>query len=179
MKKLFFIIAAALLVTGCGSKELSKDEAIKLLRKERGYPHVFDHDIFCGDSHHARNVIDKGLEAKGLVIVHRTAKLRDIGKKPIIDFTEKAKPYLLATPVEDQEYKIQKVKVADEDILEVKSIVSNAENKTAVVVYTTKFNNLTPFSVLLPITSKPEIEHTATFILSDHDGWILQKRQGR
>lgn len=176
MKALFLIAIAAVFMTGCGSKELSKDEALTLLKRERGYPRVYDHTVYCGDPQQARDVLDKGLETNGLVIVHRTAKLKDMGKKPIIEFTQKAKPFLLPTPEEDRKYKRQLVKIADEDILEIKSIVSNPADKTAVVEYTTSYKNLTPFAVLVKNSSKPAISHTATFVLSDEDGWILQKR---
>lgn len=179
MKKLSFVLVlGALIVASCGPKKLSKEEASSLIRNERGYPKLVDFDVFCGDPQQAWDVIDKGLEEKGFVIVHRTAKLKDIGKKPIIDFTGKATRYLLPTTKEDKEAMIQKVKIADEYLAEIISIVSDKDGKIAVVEFTTTFENITPFSGLSKIDfKKPKKKHKATFVLSDDNSWILQQNQ--
>ncbi|TRW21948.1 hypothetical protein FMM05_19355 [Flavobacterium zepuense] len=179
MKSLsFFLLLAGILLTGCGSKELSKDEAIQLLKKEKGYPRAIDRSIFCRDQGHAKMVFAAGLEKSGMVTINEGLSLRDvIAKEPIIKFTDKAKPYLLPTTEEDSKDKIQRVKLAEEEIVEVTSIISDKDSKTVTVNYTTHYSNLTPFAVLattkLDVTTK---ENTATFALSDENGWILQKR---
>jgi hypothetical protein len=176
MRNLSVILIAGLLLSGCGSKELTRDEALQIIKKERNYPHVLDYDIFCSDPSHAKKVLDKGLEAAGMVIVHRTLKFKDVGVKPIIEFTDKAKPYLLTTSKEDQSAKIQKVKIADEDISEVTAIVPDKSNNTAVVEYTIIYKNITPFSVLMKKDLKQPDKQTAYFALSDK-GWIIPKRR--
>lgn len=176
MKTLSYLIAVvALLVVGCGEKKLTKDEAAALISWKYGYPHVYDYDIFCGDPQHARNVLDKGLEDKGLVIVHRTLKFSQMGKMPIIEFTTKAQPYLLPTSAEDKVHHVQKVKIGEESLLEITSITTDQESKTATVIYKTQFSKLTPFAVLIPRGVDTPWERTATFLLSDGDGWVLQK----
>jgi len=176
MKKLSYLIAGlALMLVGCGEKKLTKDEAAALISKQYGYPHVYDYDIFCGDPQHAKNVLEKGLEDKGLVIVHRTLKFGEMATKPIIEFTAKAQPYLLPTPAEDKRHNVQKVKIGEESLLEITSITTDQGSKTATVAYKTKFSKLTPFAVLIPRGVDNPWEYTATLILTDSDGWQVEK----
>lgn len=116
-------------------------------------------------------MLDAGLENEGLVTINQTQKIVDIGK-PLIEFTDKAEPYLLPTAEEDQSIDIQKVKIADEELSEVTDIKYDSEGKSAVVEYTTAFKDITPFGVLVRTDlSKPTV-HSAHFSLYD-DGWKL------
>ncbi|TRW21496.1 hypothetical protein FMM05_20310 [Flavobacterium zepuense] len=87
MKTLSFILLfATILLTGCDSKELSKDEALQLLKKELGYPRTVDRSIFCRDQGHARKVFAAGLEKSGMVTINENLTVRDvIAKKPIMN----------------------------------------------------------------------------------------------
>jgi hypothetical protein len=60
--------------------------------------------------------------------------LGDIGS-PLIDFTDKAKAYLLPTPQDDKASKIQKVKLADEELVEVTGIKTGQSGKDATVCH--------------------------------------------
>jgi len=92
MKKLPMLLwTAGLLLTGCTSKELSREEAFRLLQQGKQFPRIIAYDIYRSDPQYARAVLDAGLEIEGLVTVQRTQKLADIGK-PLIEFTAKAKP---------------------------------------------------------------------------------------
>ncbi len=151
MKKSTIILSIFfLLIVGCTSnKELSREEAFQLLQQSKQYPQLIDYDIYCGDPQQAKKVVDAGLESSGLLTVQRTQKLGDAGS-PLIHFTDKAQAYLLPTPESDKSSNIQKVKLADEELVEVTGIKTGQSGKDAVVEYTTTYKNLTPFSVLIP-----------------------------
>jgi hypothetical protein len=175
MKKLLFtLILAGVTLSGCNhAPKLSKDEALQIINKELNYPRMIDYEIFCSDPAHAKNLLDAGLEADGLVTVQKTQKLKDIGR-PLIQFTVKAEPFLLPTPEKDKALDIQKVKVADEDLNDI-NISQDNENKDIVwVEYTAVYKNITPFSVLMKRNLNEQVSHKVQFSLTD-SGWILQK----
>lgn len=161
----------AIVIGGCKSKELIREEALRLIQEAKQYPQVIGYDLYCGDPHHAKQVLDAGLESAGLLTVQRTQKLGEIGS-PLIHFTDKAQSYLLPTPESDKSSNIQKVKLADEELGEVTGIKTGQSEKAAVVEYTTAYKNLTPFSVLVPTNFKKNATRTASFSLYD-DGWRL------
>ena len=175
MKKLTFLLPIFyLILAGCNSKkELTREEAFRLIQQSKRYPNAIDYDLYCGDPKYAKKVIDAGLETQGFVTVQRTQKLNEVGS-PLIHFTDKAKPYLLPTPPSDQSSNIQKVKLADEELLEVTGIQTETSGKEVVVEYTTAYKNLTPFSVLAATNFNQRPTHKANFTLYD-DGWKLEK----
>jgi hypothetical protein len=175
MKKLAILLTITyLMVAGCSSKnELTREEAFRLIQQDKNYPKAIDYDLYCGDPKYARKAIDAGLDTQGLVTVQRTQKLGEVGN-PLIHFTDKAKPYLLPTPSNDQSSNIQKVKVAEEDLVEVTGINTGTSGKDAVVEYTTAYRDLTPFSVLMATNFKQQATRKANFALYD-DGWKLEK----
>lgn len=175
MKKLIFtLIFAGVILSGCNhAPKLSNDEALQIINKELNYPKIVDFDIYCSDPAFAKKLLDAGMETEGMITVQKTQKLKDIGT-PLIQFTDKAKPYLLPTPQNDKENDIQKVKIADEEVSDI-SITKDGENKNAVwVEYTSVCKNITPFSVLMKRNLNEQVRHKVQFSLTD-DGWILQK----
>lgn len=174
MKKLLFILlSAGSILSGCGTKELKKEEALQIINKELNYPHVIDYDIFCSDPKHAKSLLDAGLETNGMVTVQKTQKFKDVGK-PLVQFTEKAKPYFLPTPDKNKSLDVQRVKIADEEVIDI-SLTQDGENKNTVwVEYTSVYKNITPFSVLMKRNLNEAIRHKVKFSLSAN-GWILQK----
>lgn len=175
MKKFIIILLPiAFLISSCAEKnELNREEALRLIKQDKQYPTVIDYDIFCSDPEFAKRVLDAGLETQGLVTVQRTQKLADAGK-PIIQFSDKAEPYLLPTSEKDKSIDIQKVKLAEEELKEVTGIKMTDDGKSAVAKYTTSYKNITPFSSLVNTDFKEKDTHTATFALYD-DGWRLEK----
>lgn len=174
MKKLTIIFLIASLIGGCNSKkELSKEEASKIIKQENKYPRVIDYEIYCSDPVYAKKVIDAGLEQQGLVTVQRNQQLKDVGK-PLIEFTDKAKPFLIPTSEEDKKTDIQKVKIADEELVDVTNIQTIEDGKKAVAEYTTAYKNISGFSALTKINNK-SATHKAYFILFD-GGWKLEKK---
>ena len=175
MKKLFFILLlVGTTFSGCfHTPKLNNDEALQIINKELNYPRVIDYDVFCSDPEHAKKMLDAGLETEGLITVPKTQKLKDIGN-PLIQFTDKAKPFLLPTPDEDTALEIQKVKIADEDVTDL-SVSTDSENKNIVwVEYTLVHKNITPFSVLMKRNLNEQVRRKVQFSLTDN-GWILQK----
>lgn len=177
MKKLaIFLSTTCLLFSACESKkELSRDEALKQIKEQKNYPKVIDYDVYCSDPQFGRKALDEGLESAGLVTVLRTQKLGDL-KQPLITFTPKAESYLLPTAEKDKAIDVQKVKLADEELVEVTNIKTNGSGNKAVVDYTTMFKNVTPFVSLTNVDDfKKTKTNKAYFALGD-EGWKLEKK---
>lgn len=175
MKNLLFtLLLAGVILSGCNhAPKLTKDEALKIIKKELNYPKVVDFDIYCSDPAFAKKLLDAGLETNGLVTIQKTQKLMDAGS-PLILFTDKAQSYLLPTPEKDKALDIQKVKIADEKINDIQ-INTDPENKNMVwVEYSTVYKNVTPFSVLLKKDLNVPIPHKVQFSRTEQ-GWILRK----
>ena len=175
MKTIVILCATILLMAGCGQPKLDKATALDLLKTENGYPRIVDYDIYCADPAHARRVLDAGLEEKGLLTVQRTQKLGDVGQ-PLIHFTEAAKPYFLPTPEEDQKHEVQKVKLAEEVLVDINAISNASDGKTATVEYSTQYTNLTPFNVLRS-APKDKKTYTVRFSLTDDGHWRIERRR--
>lgn len=173
MKNLLVFCIISLVFTGCGSKELSQEEAFRTLKKEMNFPKVYDYEIYCSDPQHASRAIEAGLESNGFVTIKSSQKLKDSGST-LITFTDKAKSFLLPTPEEDKAIDVQKVKVADENLIEVTGIKSGDDGKSAVVEYMKGYTNITPFATLVHKDLKKPTKHTAYFSLYD-DRWRLDK----
>ncbi len=175
MKTLTVVLLSAFLIAGCTSKdELSREKAFSLIKEAMKYPRVIDYDIYSADPEFAKMAIDKGLEKEGLVSVQRTQKLGDVGK-PLVEFTSKVQPYLLPTPEKEKAIHVQKVKLADEDLVEVTDIKTMEDGKQAVAEYTTAYKNVSSFSALTDINFNKTATHQANFTLYD-DGWRLEKK---
>ncbi len=175
MKILISMVLACLLITGCSKNELDREKAMAILQ-DGHYPQVIDYNIFCNDPEYGSRAIDAGLEDAELVTVKRKVKLIDFGKEPIISFTEKARPYLLKTSAEDRKSWVQKVKLADEELVEVTGILLDASGKTATIEYTTSFKNVTPFAKLDKGDYTKIATHQATFAKYD-DGWRWERKK--
>jgi hypothetical protein len=175
MKILTIVLLATFLITGCTSKkELSREEAARLIKEGMKYPRVIDYDAYSSDPEFAKMAIDKGLEKEGLVTVQRTQTMGDVGK-PLVEFTSKAQPHLLPTPEKDKAIHVQKVKLADEDFVEVTGITTTEDGKQAVAEYTTAYKNVSGFAPLTDIDFNKTNTRKASFTLYD-DGWKLEKK---
>ncbi|SRR6266498_2151872 len=170
LNKLLLILCGSFI--GCSSKNLSKEEAANQIKKE--YPRVVDMYIYMGDPEEAKRLHDAGLETDGYIIIKKTKTLSD--SLGWINFTEKAKPYLLETDVKDKEDLTQKVKAATEEFTEVTNIDQDDENKTNEVTFQTKITEITPFGKLIKLKENEVKTRNANF-MKDSEGWHLQKRQ--
>ncbi|HEY9045281.1 MAG TPA: hypothetical protein VIN08_05270 [Ohtaekwangia sp.] len=175
MKKYIYTICIlAILAMGCSSKKLDPSEVKSLLLQAKAYPTVVELRVFCNDTETAKLVHQKGLIEQGLLTAQLAHTQQDVGK-PLIYFTSKADPYLIKTSDTLKSIDVQKVKVAVEDFLEVTDIQYTPGNTRALVTYTTRMTNMTPFAAIL---DKP-IENTSTrqtsFTLTAH-GWEWDKK---
>ncbi|MGX5690274.1 hypothetical protein [Arcticibacter tournemirensis] len=173
MKKIVSLLALAFLFVACGSNDLDKETALKILKEQGNNSKVIDFEIYTADPVQVRKVLDAKLEEEGLVKVQRTQKLADLGK-PLISFTEKAKPYLLPVSEEDKKSKVQRVKVAEAVVANIVDVQSLEGEKRAVVKYETSFQKITPFARLYDQSFAVPDTGTANFTLYD-DGWKLEK----
>ncbi|MBC8053817.1 MAG: hypothetical protein H7Y13_12200 [Sphingobacteriaceae bacterium] len=177
MKNTLNLLIALLLFASCSSNDLDRETALKLIKEEKLYPKVIDQEIYTGDPVHARKVLETGLEKSGYVTVQRTRKIMEIGK-PIISFTDKAKPYLLPQTQEDIESGVWRVKIADEVLEEVTGIQLLEGGKNAVVEYKTAYKNITPFSKLARFSLADNNIQKTHFSLYE-DGWRMENKSVR
>ncbi|MFB5946395.1 hypothetical protein [Albibacterium profundi] len=168
MKVVFTLCLLSLFFVSCDSSEkLSKETAMTLLQEQDSYPKPLIEDIYIGDPEDAKRLLDLDLEEEGLVSIQTSQKLSEVGG-PLITFTEKAQPYLVES--EGNDPKIQQVKIADEEIVEIVNIQTADDGKSAIVEYRTSFENETPFAGLTRVDLEEENVRTANFVLSD-EGW--------
>ena len=171
MKNTLNLLIALLLFGSCSSNDLDREKAFKLLQEEKTYPKVIDEEIYTGDPTHAKKVLDAGLEESGFVTIQRTRKIMDIGK-PIISFTDKAKPYVLPQTSEDKKSAVWRVKIADEVLEEITGVQMLEGGKKATVEYRTAYKNITPFSKLIKYSLIEKNSQKARFSFYD-DGWRI------
>lgn len=164
----FIFLALPFLLLACGPKELTREEATKLLSKQ--YPSSFNFKIPIDDRDFLNRVTSSNLEEEGwLTIVNQSL----LTTRQVIRFTEKSKPYLLAMSREDMEKHMRPVKLADTEFIEVTGIHLEDNGNSAEVEFITKCINETPFIQLFPEMPKNRNEN-ARFKLYD-DGWRVEK----
>lgn len=163
------LIAVSLIVLGCNKKNFDEKTAIDLIIKKYQYPKDITYDVFCGDPDHARKILEAGLEKKGLVKVDLQRKIMD-SDKSFIHFTKSAQPYLMQTSEEDKKYKIQKIKIAEENFDGITNILGTSSDKVIIVEYKVT-RKLNAFAPLWPDLQNKKLSK-AYFVLSDK-GWEL------
>jgi len=92
--------------------------------------------------------------------------------EPLIYFTSKAEPYLLPTSLNDKELEVQKVKLAEEDLVEVTNITTEKDGQSAVVEYRTAYKNVNPFAALHKTNFQNPITRKAHFT-KQKDEWQI------
>ncbi len=171
MKNICLLGAAVFFLSSCTQLKLDKDQAAAVIRTAREYPKALEHDVNMTDPASARKLLNAGLEEEGLVTIDKTQKIIDIGK-PIVHFTEKAKPYLIR--IDPKYNNVEVVKVADVDVGEITGIKVLEDKKSATVEYTLIYKNITPFSSLLEQDlSKPQTKRVSLSLFDS--GWKLDK----
>lgn len=174
MKAKILILLICIGLGACSKEELTKDEALTLLVQEKGFPRTIDFEIFTADPAHAKKLLDANLESDGYVMVQRAQKLGEVGN-PLVNFTEKARPFLLPVSDEESKVSVQKVKIADENVVEINSITEDRDAGTVEVSYTTNYTNTTPFAVLVKNTDKPK--NLLARFKNDGEKWILVRNK--
>ncbi|WP_348823358.1 hypothetical protein [Flavobacterium aestuarii] len=173
MKKLLCILAVSIMITGCHTRTLDEESATALILEKNHYPKIVDHDIFCNDPVHAYTIFKSGLIKQGFVKVLQSKKFGDT--IPFVSFTAAAKPYLLPTPPEDKIYKIQRVKIADEEFGAIAAIRIMSSGTKAIVTYST-IRRKNVFAKAVKNGVKDTLKHEIYFIQTD-DGWRIMDKK--
>lgn len=170
---LYVLVCCAVFMV-CGPKELTREEAARLIIDHAGYPKPLEYKFQTIDPVTARLALHSNLEEEGYIQVIQVQELKDVGK-PLIVLTEKAGSYLLATTKEEAALDVVAVKLADEYFIEVTGIKLSGDGRTAHVEYKTTITNLTPFTKLLPRKLEARtMLNQVSFALFD-DGWRISK----
>lgn len=162
----FFMLGISL--TACS--DFDEGDVETALTNANVYPLTLEHRIFCNSDNDVRKVIEANLVEGGWITAQLKHTPEDIGK-PLIYFTAKAEPFLLPTNDTLKSFDIQRVKVAEEIFLRVRSIEINASGNKAVVDYFTEFVKPTPFIVLYKQNIKGE-QRRRTFFTRTNDTWV-------
>jgi len=162
------------LLAGCSHKELSREDAFTIIKREMSYPKEMEFKIYAGDPEEAAKLKNSFLEKDGFIEILSSKTLSD--PRPWISFTGKSAPYLLPTPEKDIKYAIQRVKTAEENIDKVTGIQMQKEDKEAIVEYSTVLTHITPFGEWLKFDTIKSPKHNVLFSLYD-DGWRMEKPQ--
>lgn len=169
----YCLLLSVLFLTGCVGGFDARD-AEKILTDAKVYPQAVEFRMFCNSDEHVQLAIDKGLVNDTLVTVQHRHTLQDMGK-PLIYFTAKAAPYLIATDDTLRSIDVQRVRMAEEKFGHVRKIEINPKGDKAVVDYTVLMINPTPFIVLYD--QKVEGEHNRrTFFTMKHQIWTWDGR---
>lgn len=153
----------------CGEKGLSNDDVKTAFEKDKVYPRVAQAQIFVNEEKTASLIRDTDLEEQGYVTVKLSHSLEDIGQ-PLVLFTEKSRPFLIAKPDSLESIEKQPVKVADEKFLEVKQIAYSEDGKKAVVDYSVTIDNQSPFIILLA-SPMQATEFRRTNFIKEGEDW--------
>lgn len=173
-KQTFTLYILSFIVISCGSGKLEESQVKQLLEQAKAYPLVVEHRLFCNDTETAKRVHTKGLAELGLVTANLTHTLADIGK-PLISFTEKAKPYLLTTSDTLRSIDVQKVKIGEEQFHGVVRIQYTSSGDRALVTYTITVEQVTPFAVMLEKPIEGEQVRETSFTRTER-GWEWDKK---
>jgi hypothetical protein len=168
------VLGGLIFLSSCSSHELSRQKAFELIKQAHHYPVVWDFEVFTADPDQAVKLLAAGLETNGYIVVKHTQRMMDEGK-PIVTLTDKSTEFLLPAEATDKDYKIQRVRVGELDMVEVTGVKMLGKGKKAVAEYTTQFRKLTPFAVLRGLTPDKVNTEKAYFSLYD-DGWHVEKK---
>lgn len=173
MKHTLILAMAAILLSACGEKKLTAEQAEVLLKKNLGYPKPYTFKVNRIDPVSVQRLADAGLETEGVVTLNKNPATADIGK-PKVFFTEKAKPFLTGPTAGETADESENVKVADVNITEITGIATSSDGKTATVEYLVGYTNISPFKALIKRSLTEPEKNRAYFRLFD-DGWRVDK----
>jgi hypothetical protein len=160
MKKQFIFLLSIVFLLGCDSNSLSKEDALKLLSQQENYPKLIDYEIYLADPVDAQKLIEAGLDKDGYVTIDKSQNILELGN-PLISFTEKARPFLIEQNENDLKQKVQRVKIAEEVINEIKQIEKVNDDKSYKIRFEIQKKYKSPFHKILPIKNEIIIKETS------------------
>lgn len=168
---LFLSLFWVLCLFGCGSNELDKDTASKVIIAKENLPKIYDYEVYYQDMTDAKRLLDAGLDRDGLVRIMKTQSTSQLGMD-WITFTGAAKPYLLNQSDKEKASAVQRVKVADLDLGGITGIVMAKDGKAAMVTYNLIYKNISPFAKLINHKwDKPEAHKV--YLVRYNTGWKI------
>ena len=168
------VLAISMLMAACNGEKLSSAQALDIVRSQTGYPKTFDHTIHTLSSESVNQLQNAGLDSKGYVTIIRETGAT-IGK-PLVLFTDKSKPMLIETSMDDKNEGVQRVKVADTDLDKISSLKQSEDGKHARVEYTLIHKNVTPFSALVNRDFTKQ-DTRVIYLVKNGDKWETDKNQ--
>lgn len=169
MKKITFccLLLCCLIFSGCN--DLSDSAVEKILTEKKVYPKDVEIVLFRNTEADVKRLVETGLEKEGLVTTQAKHTVDDVGK-PLINFTDKATPYLIPTSDTLKSFDEQRIRVGVEHLLRVVKIEMNPAENKALVDYITVVKDQTPFAVLYPGDLSVEHKRRTSFSQTDK-GW--------
>jgi hypothetical protein len=150
MRNLSLLFASCLLLCACGpaGHDLSKSEALALLKENKVVPAYYFTDISTADESVARKPQMDTLEAAGLVSVNRHPTLNDIGK-PLVFLTAAGRKDSVSSPASAEKTE-RRLRVADMRIKEVSDLKKSVEgnNEFIDVTFVVEYTNISLFHIL-------------------------------
>lgn len=114
----------------------------------------------------ARKAEAAGLVSEGYLTSSASHSGRDVGA-PLIEFTAKAKPFLLETSDTLKSMDIQRVRIAEEVVDDIEQVQYTSDGNTARVVFTTVLENATPFAAMFNRAAGSVVTRETTFVKSN------------
>lgn len=164
--------AVLLLVVGLAAcSGLSNGDVETILAESNVYPLTVQLRVYCNDQETARKAVETNLVRDGFVTAQIQRSSGNLGE-PLVQFTERAKPYLLVTNDTLRSIDVQLVKIADEVFGHVKQVEVSPSGQKAVVDYTVQTINRSPFAALYTQSLEGEQKRRTFFTKSaDNDTW--------
>lgn len=162
-RSLLFLLT--LFLTACGTRELTREEATRLIVEHGQFPRLIQWPVYTGD-------FQTALRFKGTRLVREGFVKLQNGKRFIV-FQKSAEPYLLPVTEEDAKHAVQPVKLADKEFVAITGIQMSDDGMHARVRYTTHLANLSPFVEMAP-KMQVDDEYTLNFEWYD-TGWVIER----
>lgn len=182
---LYSLTFVALLLQGCNdSKRFDRDRAMEILQKENRLTDTISENLPLDNKFRAISFHKLGFDTKGYCILDTKAS------KNNINFTAKAKPYLMGKAFSKKEsvgiwgntksYNYQKISIITIEVTEATGLRMSPTNDKAIVKVRLRIKELSPFAPHYPKwvdDAKAKLDGSAYFKLYD-DGWRLEKKPG-
>ena len=184
------LLLVSALVTGCSSKP-SQEELQAIIVAQEGYPRQRDLTLDLANVYHAAYLTRAKLDEQGYVKVNTKVTINDSENLRRIEFTPKAKPFLIGEVEEKQQKSAsllggtyaafnQKIATYKIDFNKILAVRFNKNEDKAIVKYEAVFKELTPFANV-GAKDQERIQEGETvgkeaYLIKYEQGWKLQKQ---
>jgi hypothetical protein len=184
------LLLVSALVTDCSSKP-SQEELQAIIVAQEGYPRQRDLTLDLANVYHAAYLTRAKLDEQGYVKVNTKVTINDSENLRRIEFTPKAKPFLIGEVEEKQQKSAsllggtyaafnQKIATYKIDFNKILAVRFNKDEDKAIVKYEAVFKELTPFANV-GAKDQERIQEGETvgkeaYLIKYEQGWKLQKQ---